>query len=102
MPESAACGVRKASAGPESEDEEEHGTGDHSNHGDEDHSGHTEFHAEYLLTCADPAAISTITFAYFDIFPNALELEIQAISDTDATAFEVERDVPVLDLRNMY
>lgn len=83
---------------------EEHAHEDH----DDDHdahaegAGHTEFHAEYLLTCADPAAVSEITFAYFETFPNALEVEVQVLSADGATAYEVERDAPELDLRGMF
>lgn len=115
LPEAAGCSVVQASAGLESEEEhdehgdDEHGHDDHADdHSDEAHEdhadegGHTEFHAEYLLTCADPAAINQITFAYFEAFPNALEVEVQLISDTGATSFEVERDAPILDLRGMF
>ncbi|MEO9650987.1 MAG: DUF2796 domain-containing protein [Roseobacter sp.] len=83
------------------EDHDEHADHEDEEHGHDDHAeeaGHTEFHAEYLLDCADPAALSDITFAYFDVFPNALEVEVQLVSDTGATSFEVERDTPVLDL----
>jgi len=129
LPDAAGCSVVQASAGLESEEshddeheDEEHGHDDehddeehdehddedHDEHGDEDHdehadeAGHTEFHAEYLLTCADPTAITDITFAYFNEFPNALEVEVQVISDAGATSFEVERDAPSLDLRDMF
>lgn len=90
-------------------DEEEHE--DHDDHGDDDHAeeehddhdeeeaGHTEFHAEYLLECANPAAIEKIDFAYFATFPNAQEVEVQIVTDTGAASFEVERDAPMLDLR---
>jgi hypothetical protein len=117
LPEGAGCSVVQAAAELESEDDhddhdeaghEDHDEADHDNHdeaGHDDHeneAGHTEFHAEYLLTCADPSAITEITFAYFDSFPNALEVEVQIISDTGATLFEVERDAPTLDLRGMF
>ncbi|WP_227268411.1 zinc uptake protein ZrgA [Roseobacter weihaiensis] len=110
LPSAAGCSVVQASASLESEEEHEsHGDAHaHEDHGDEDHAdhaheaGHTEFHAEYLVNCADPAAASVISFAYFDTFPNALELEVQVISDKGATAFEVERDAPTLDLRGMF
>ena len=92
LPDAAGCSVVQASAGLESED-------DHEDHADE--AGHTEFHAEYLLNCADPSAISDITFAYFDAFPNALEVEVQIITDAGATSFEVERNAPTLDLRGL-
>ena len=121
LPAAAGCSVVQASASLESEAEhDDHGDEDHAahddhdDHGDEDHAahddhddhadeaGHTEFHAEYLLTCAEPNAVTEITFAYFDQFPNAIEVEVQVISDTGATAFEVERDSPTLDLRGMF
>jgi hypothetical protein len=86
------------------EDHEEHADEGHDDHGDEDHAehadeaGHTEFHAEYTLTCGDPDALTNITFAYFEAFPNAQEVEVQVISASGAQAFEVTRDAPVLDL----
>ena len=93
LAEAAGCSVVNASAGLEGEE-------GHEDHADE--ADHTEFHAEYLLTCADPSVMTDITFAYFDSFPNALEVEVQVISDTGATSFEVERDAPSLDLRGMF
>ena len=85
-------------------DDEDHAAHKEEGHDQDDHAeatDHTEFHATYLLNCADPAAASTITFAYFGAFPNALEVEVQVISDKGATAFEVERAAPMLDLRGM-
>jgi hypothetical protein len=119
LTDAAGCSVVQASAGLESEEnhdahaddhgdahaDEEDGHDDHDEEDHEEHAsevGHTEFHAEYLLTCADPTAVTEITFAYFDAFPNALEVEVQLISDTGATSFEVERDAPTLDLRGMF
>ena len=82
------------------DDHDEEGHDDHDDHADE--AGHTEFHAEYTLTCSDISAVTGIDFAYFAAFPNALEVEVQAISETDATAFEVERDAPTLDLSSLF
>lgn len=84
--------------------EEGHDDHGHDDHGDEDHddhaeeAGHTEFHAEYALTCDAPDALSEITFAYFEAFPNAQEVEVQIITASGAQAFEVPRDAPILDL----
>ena len=105
FPKVASCTVIEAKAKLESEDAD-HGHDDHDD--DEDHDdhdeepGHTEFHAEYLLECGNLSAISAITFSYFEIFPNALELEIQVVSDKGATAFEVEREMAKLDLRGVF
>jgi hypothetical protein len=103
LPEAAGCSVVTAAAGLESEEDHDDHDDDH-DEGHDDHAsetGHTEFHAEYLLTCANPSAITEINFAYFDTFPNALEVEVQIISDAGATSFEVERDAPVLNLSGM-
>ena len=113
LPDAADCSVVQATAGLESEEEhkdddhvdDEHADDNHAETKHEDHAneaGHTEFHAEYLLTCADPTAINNINFSYFDSFPNALEVEVQVITAAGATSFEVERDAPTLDLRGMF
>ena len=116
LPEAAGCSIVEASAGLESEEEheehadDEHAEDEHEDHGHDedghddhaDESGHTEFHAEYLLNCAEPSAITGIDFAYFGSFPNALEVEVQIIIDTGATSFEVERDAPTLDLTGLF
>ena len=110
LPEAASCIVITAHAKLESEDSDhddhdEEGHDDHDEEGHDDHDeapGHTEFHAEYLLECANLTEMSAITFSYFEIFPNALELEVQVISDKGATAFEIERDVAKLDLRGIF
>lgn len=82
----------------EKENAEEDHHEEHAHDEHEDEAGHTEFHAEYALTCADPAAISAFNFAYFTRFPNAVELEVQLISAKGAKGFEVERAEPRLDL----
>lgn len=111
VPDAAQCIVVDARAELESDDAhddhedegEDHGHEDHDDHDGEDHAedGHTEFHAEYLLECGDMTALSEISFAYFAAFPNALEVEVQIISDQGASAFEVEHDAPMLDLSNL-
>lgn len=81
--------------------DDEHHDG-HADHDDEKGAEHSEFHAEYELKCSDPSAVDKIEFAYFDRFPNALELQVQIVSDKGAQAHEVERDEPVLDLQGMF
>ena len=119
LTEAAGCSIVNASAGLESEEEhdahdddhdDDHAAdeGSHDDHADEGHENesdeadHTEFHAEYLLTCADPSAVTDITFAFFDAFPNALEVEVQVIFDTGARSFEIESDAPTLDLSGIF
>lgn len=79
---------------------EDHAHDDHDDHTEE--ASHTEFHAEYALTCTAPDAITDITFAYFDAFPNALEVEVQVLTSAGAQAFEVERDAPTLSLAGLF
>ena len=122
IPDAAACTVIKAHAELESEDDhDEHNDeahDDHAKEGHDDHAedghndnddeghkehaeepGHTEFHAEYTLACENLDALTEITFAYFETFPNAKEVEVQIITAKGAQAFEVEHDAPVLNLR---
>ena len=117
LPAAAGCAVTRASAELEGEDHDEHGEEDHDDHADEeghddhdedghddhdeDEESHTEFHAEYLLTCSNPDAITGIEFAYFDRFEGARELEVQIVTSSGAMAFEIERDAPSLDLRGI-
>lgn len=119
LPAAAGCEVTRASAELEGEDHDEHGEEDHDEHDDhadeghddhdedghddhdEDEESHTEFHAEYLLTCSNPDAITGIEFAYFDRFEGARELEVQIVTSSGAMAFEIERDAPSLDLRGI-
>jgi hypothetical protein len=114
VPDEAACSVVDAKAQLESDDaheehsedhhDEHHNDDDHKDKGHEEHdehfdeAGHTEFHAEYVLSCENPDALTEIKFTYFEAFPNAQEVEVQIIDATGARAFEVERDTPVLDL----
>ncbi|MGV6848199.1 MAG: zinc uptake protein ZrgA [Marinibacterium sp.] len=118
LPGAAQCSVAEARAALESDDhadhdgddhgDEDHGGDMHGDHGDanhdehEAHAGHSEFHAEYMLTCANPGAISNMTFAYFDTFENARELKVQIVTGAGARAFEVFRADPVLDLRGVF
>ena len=78
-------------------DEDEHA---HEAHSDEER--HTEFHASYILNCAEPDAISDITFAYFDRFEGALDLTVQIVTENGAQAFDVEREAPVLNLKGVF
>ena len=78
---------------------------DHAGHGHDDDghdhdkaAGHTEFHATYELDCANPVGITEISFAYFERFANAREVEVQVVTANGAAAFEITRDAPVLDL----
>ncbi|SFI52028.1 DUF2796 domain-containing protein [Jannaschia pohangensis] len=101
LPDAAGCTVVSSSAGLVDGHHEEGEDHAHDDHAEKEGAQHTEFHAEYLLDCADPTAIDRIEFAFFEVFPNAQEVEVQMISETGSQAFEVERADPVLDLSGL-
>ena len=99
LPAAAGCTLALAEA---------HLAGDHDDHGEsheqahaDDDGGHSEFQAEYSFDCTDPAAVITLSFGYFDAFPNAEEVEVQIVGPNGAQAFEVERDAPTLALEGL-
>ena len=87
-------------ASHDAHEHDDHAHDEHHAHGEE--ATHSEFHADYTLTCADPSALTEIGFAYFETFENARELEVQIVTGSGALAFEVMRDAPALDLRNLF
>lgn len=114
FPQAAGCTVVSADvellSDEHHEDHDEHDEHDHDDHEGEEHADHgheheeaeaqhSEFHVMYEFDCRSPENLETIDFAYFSRFPNALELNVQVVSDRGAESFEVERDAPVLDLR---
>ena len=103
----AGCNVVRAAAELEADEGHDHGhdAHDHDEHAHDayaDGDSHAEFHAEYLLDCVSPNALSTVEFAYFDQFENAREVDVQILSDAGAIRFKVTRSEPVLDLRGMF
>jgi Protein of unknown function (DUF2796) len=92
MSADAGCTVQAAIVAIEGE--EHHDSG-------EEHAAeaeHNEFHAEYQLACAEPDALGTIRFGYFEVFPNAMEIEVNVITEKGQSSFEVDRDAPSLNL----
>ena len=104
LPVAAQCVAMEANVALKGDDHEKHEDHEDEQHQD-DHAeaevSHTEFRADYVLTCATPDAITAIEFAYFDQFPNAQELDVQVITDQGASAYEIERDNPVLNLSGL-
>ncbi len=86
----------------EDHDHEEHAEGEaHDDHDHEEHAeeaSHSEFHAEYLMTCNDMAALNRIELSYFATFENAEELEVQLVTEKGAALMEATPEEPVLDL----
>lgn len=82
------------------EHEDHHDNEDHEDHEDhgKEESSHAEYEANYELKCADASAITSLALTYFDVFPNAEELEIQVISETGAQAVEALQAQPRIEL----
>ena len=108
LPSAAKCALIEAEAeleGDEEHDEhahDEHNEHDHAEHNDHSNSQHTEFHAEYILKCDAPESLTKVTFEYFNIFENALEVEVQIVTSSGAKAFEVTREKATLDLSGLF
>ncbi len=83
----------------EHEGEAEAHADDHGEH--EGEAGHNEFHATYALSCADPAKLDGITFAFFDRFPGAQEVEVSVITENGQSSFEVTRGEPRIELQGL-
>lgn len=111
LPEDAGCVIETAAvqleAGDEPEGEhaeegEHSGESGHEEHAEhEDAEPHAEFHAEYAITCASPADLGGIEFAFFDRFPGAEEIEVTVVTEHGQTSYEVERDSPRIDLKGL-
>ena len=71
-------------------------------HEAEEHEGeHSEFHGEYALSCSNVAAITAISFPYFEVFPNSAELAVTLVTEKGQKVFEVNREHAVIDIRGM-
>ena len=71
-------------------------------HEAEEHEGeHSEFHGEYALSCSNVAAITAISFPYFEVFPNSAELAVTLITEKGQKVFEVKREHAVIDTRGL-
>jgi Protein of unknown function (DUF2796) len=103
MPSEAGCTVETTAV--EIEGEAHHAQEHHDEAHDEaeEHDAgheaeHNEFHVEYQLACAEPDELGMIRFGYFEAFPNAMEVEVNVITEKGQSSFEVERQAPTLDL----
>ena len=105
LPRNAGCKVTSAKVVIAHESETDHDAHEHeeSAHAEADghEAEHSEFHAEYALTCSNVAAITTISFPYFDAFPNSEELAVTLITEKSQEAFEVNREHALIDIRGM-
>ncbi|MBL4787425.1 MAG: DUF2796 domain-containing protein [Cohaesibacteraceae bacterium] len=99
LPLSAGCLLSSASSEfmfHNDEDEHPEGEAEHEEH--EEDEGHAEFHASYLFICSSPGALKTMGIKFFDRFPNAEEIELEAISDFGQLAVEIPKGTRQIDL----
>ena len=105
LPRNAGCKVTSAKVVIARESETDHDAHEHEENAHAEADGHeaehSEFHAEYALTCSNVAAITTISFPYFDAFPNSEELAVTLITEKSQEAFEVNREHALIDIRGM-
>ena len=101
LPEAAGCNVTSAKITVAAEPGSDHDEHEHDADSDEHEAEHSAFHAEYALSCANAAAITTIAFPYFETFPNSEELAVTLITEKSQKVFEVNRGHTVIDLRGM-
>lgn len=89
LPEAAGCRISEVLARLSS------GEDDHDDHAeedqDEDDDAHTEFHARYIFACDDEAALTSVSFPFFEQFENAEEIEAQYVTETGAGTAELTR-----------
>lgn len=99
IPEAAGCKVTEAAVELEKVDEHDHGKDGHKH---DPAGGHAEFHGHYTLECAKPAALTSLSFAYFQVFPRAGTLEVVAVSEKTQIKAEATRASPKVALPGLH
>lgn len=99
FPVAAGCSVTSSDAKFETEHEGEHEGEKHDDLDDEE--GHAEFHVSYSLTCTSPGALANLGLKFFDLFPDAKELEVEAVSNNGQLALEIMRGEKSINLSSI-
>jgi hypothetical protein len=61
---------------------------------------HSEFHVAYEISCDDTSRLTGIAFPFFAVFPHSEELDVTVLGAQGQLKYEVERDTPMLSLKN--
>lgn len=103
VPAAAGCKVASSKVEFEGEDHEDntHAAAAHDHEHESEGHQHADISAEFELTCANPAALTTIEFKYFDTFKTAQALSVAIITPKGQTSSEVTRAAPRLDLAGL-
>jgi hypothetical protein len=97
LPLAAGCSLSSATSKLSfNEDDHQDGAAKH-----EEEESHAEFHATYSFTCSSPGALKTIGVRFFDLFPNAKEIELEAVSEFGQMAAEISNDMRSIDLSSI-
>jgi len=62
---------------------------------EDDHAG---FHVTWTMTCDAPANAQSLAVSFFDLYPKAEEVEVEAIGNTGQVAIEVEKGQSSVDI----
>lgn len=105
-PAAAQCSLKEAKveiAGDETHDGHDGAHGHDHEHAkpSESDTHHGEYHAQYVLDCKSPSALTSLTFAYFAQFKNAQALTVNVVTPKGQSQFEVTRDKSTLDLTQL-
>ena len=92
FPAEAGCRLEEAEVKSPSadgmQDDHDH-EADHKHEGDHEGETHSEFRAHYHFHCQTPGHLTHIDVKFFDLFPNARELDVQTISTRGQGAVEL-------------
>ena len=72
---------------------------DHKDHAHDDGEQHAEFHVHYHIECAAMDKLTALNLGYFETFPNARELDVQAITAKGQISEELTPKSPALALQ---
>lgn len=98
--------AHKDDDGHKHDDHDDHAHKDEHDHGDhkdehaheEEGEQHAEFHAHYHFDCGAPSELTHLDLGYFKQFPNAAELDVQAITASGQISVELTAEKARLDL----
>ena len=80
-------------------DDDAHGKKDHDDHAHDDEEAHDDVLAKYHFVCAHPEALDALNMAYFEMFPRAETVNVNAITDAGQYSVRLTREAPRLDLK---
>lgn len=99
LPDAAGCQASEIAANLARDD---HAEAEHEHEHETDHAHeveHTEFTAQYSFNCTDPAALTEMSFPYFQTFEHAHEIDVVYITDQGVGSATATRDAARISLK---